>query len=637
MTSSAVEGRSGSPTSSDDTRSKRGAKTDATSHEPRLGYMPALDGVRAIAVSAVLLYHGNLGWFSGGFLGVDVFFVLSGYLITSVLLDARRANGGPLGLPRFYLHRARRLLPALFLMLAGTVAYTVIFLPHEAAKLRGDLFAALGYVQNWYLILHQQSYFAAAGRPPMLQHLWSLAIEEQFYLVWPLLLGLLLKYWRPTRLKLALGILAAAAASSLLMAVLYRSGADPSRVYYGADTHSSGLLIGAALAILAPPWRLRGKTGRMAPIALEVAGVVGLFAIVWSFVSITEFDDALYRGGYFLFSFVAALVIVVAVHPAARLSHGILASPPMIWIGKRSYGIYLWHWPVYLVTRPGQDIPLTGIPLFVLRVAITLGIAAFSYRFVEMPIRNGALGRRIQAIRQSSTHERRRSLRRLGLVGTGVIATTVLLGLGLAAAQPAGPPPGFPTKAARIPITTAPKASNQPTSPPTSPPTSAGPATTLAPLDPNGRVTAIGDSVMLGARNALQRDIGPRLQIDADVSRHFGNGLDVVRALRDAGQLGDEVIIHLGTNGTIPEDQFDEMMQLLSGVKRVVVVNLKVDQPWEGPDNETLAAAVPRYPNAVLFDWNAVAREHPEFFVADGVHLTNEGQAYYALVIASKL
>ncbi len=631
MTSS-TKGRSASPTS-DDARSTRAGKTHAESHQPRLGYMPALDGVRAIAVSAVLLYHGNLGWFSGGFLGVDVFFVLSGYLITSVLLDARRANGGPLGLPRFYLHRARRLLPALFLMLAVTVAYTVIFLPHEAAKLRGDLFAALGYVQNWYLILHHQSYFAAAGRPPMLQHLWSLAIEEQFYLVWPLILGLVLKYLRPTRFKLALGILGGAALSSLLMAALYRSGGDPSRVYYGADTHCSGLLVGAALAILAPPWRLRGKTGRMAPVALEAAGVVGLIAMAWCFVSINEFDDALYRGGYFLFAFVAAVVVVVAVHPAARLSHGVLASRPMIWIGKRSYGIYLWHWPIYLVTRPGQDIPLTGIPLFVLRVAITFGIAAFSYRFVEMPIRNGALGRRLQAIRQSSVRDRRQSLRRLGLVGTGIIAATVLLGLGLAAAEPAGPPPGFPTKAARIPITTAPKTSNKPASPPTS----AGPTTTLTPLDPNGRVTAIGDSVMLGARNALQRDIGPRLQIDADVSRHFGNGLDVIRSLHDAGQLGDEVIVHLGTNGTIPDDQFAEMMQLLSGVKRVVIVNLKVDQPWEQADNDTLAASVPRYPNAVLFDWHAIAVQHPEFFVADGVHLTNEGQAYYALVIASKL
>jgi hypothetical protein len=362
----------------------------------------------------------------------------------------------------------------------------------------------------------------------------------------------------------------------------------------------------------------------MAPAALETAGILGLLTLLWCFLNVTEFDNGLYRGGYLVFAFIAALVIVVAVHPAARLSHGILASPPMIWIGKRSYGIYLWHWPVFLVTRPGDDIPLTGIPAFALQVAITVAIAAISYRFIEMPIRSGALGRRIQAIRRSSEQERRRSLRRLGLVGVGAIAATVLLGLGLAAAEPAGPPPGFPTKAARIPITTAPKATT-------------APATTLTPLDPNGRVTAIGDSVMLGAKHALERLIGPRLQIDADVSRHFGDGLNVVRSLHDAGELGDEVIVHLGTNGTIPEDQFNQMMQLLSGVKRVIVVNLKVDRPWEGPDNDELAADVPKYPNAVLFDWNSVASQHPEFFVEDGVHLTDAGQSYYALVIASKL
>jgi hypothetical protein len=312
----------------------------------------------------------------------------------------------------------------------------------------------------------------------------------------------------------------------------------------------------------------------------------------------------------------------------------------MIWIGKRSYGIYLWHWPVFLVTRPREDIPFTGIPAFVFQVAITIGIAAFSYRFIEMPIRNGSLVRRMRAIRRSSAEERRQSLRRLGLVGVGAMVATVLLGLGLASAEPAGPPPGFPTKAAHIPITTAPKSTTAPTtSPPaTAPPaTSAAPATTLTPLDPNGRVTAVGDSVMLGAKRALDRLIGPRLQIDADVSRHFGDGLDVVRGLHDSGQLGDEVIVHLGTNGTIPEDQFNEMMQLLSGVKRVIVVNLKVDRPWEGPDNDELAADVSKYPNAVLFDWNAAASQHPEFFVEDGVHLTDAGQAYYALMIASKL
>jgi peptidoglycan/LPS O-acetylase OafA/YrhL len=624
--------------------STNGLSTSAAGTHARLGYIPALDGVRALAVAAVLLYHGDLGWFSGGFLGVDVFFVLSGYLITSVLLDAWRRNGGSLGLGRFYVHRARRLLPALLVMITVTCAYVVVFLPGEASKLRGGVVASFGYVTNWYLIFHHQSYFSAIGRQPMLQHLWSLAIEEQFYLVWPLLLGLALKFWRPSRVNLAVTILAVAGVSALLMALLYRAGSDPSRVYYGTDTHSSGLLIGAAMAVLLPPWQLRGKLGRRAPMALDVIGFTGVLVLVWCFANVSEFDSSLYRGGYLVFACVAAVVVLVAVHPATTLTSGLLGTSPMVWIGKRSYGIYLWHWPVFLVTRPGLDVPLSGIPLFVLRVGITVGLAAASYRFVEVPIRSGALSRRLaalkHALRQTSMLQRRRVRTRLGFAAAAVVVTTVLLGIGLGFAQPAPRPPGFPAKPANIAITTttrAPRASS-PTSAavPAPAPAHSAPSTTLIPI-PNARVTAIGDSVMLGAQSSLQRFLGDRIQMDANVSRHFGEGLDVIRRLHDAGQLGDEVVVHLGTNGSIPEDQLDEMMRLLSGVKRVVLVNTRVDRPWEQPDNDAIAAAVPRYPNTVLFDWYSAASQHPEFLVQDGVHLSTAGQAYYSLVLASKL
>jgi peptidoglycan/LPS O-acetylase OafA/YrhL len=619
--------------------------TNGTGTRARLGYIPALDGVRAVAVAAVLVYHGELGWFSGGFLGVDVFFVLSGYLITSVLLDAWRKNGGRLGLGRFYLHRARRLLPALFAMIAVTCAYVVVFLPDEASKLRGGVVASFGYVTNWYLIFHQQSYFSSLGRQPMLQHLWSLAIEEQFYLLWPLLLGLVLKFWRPSRVKLAVTIFAAAAVSALLMAVLYRAGGDPSRVYYGTDTHASGLLVGAGMAVLLPPWQLRGKLGRGAPIALDAIGLTALVVLVWCFANVSEFDTVLYRGGYLVFACIAAVVVLVAAHPAATVTSGLLATRPMVWIGKRSYGIYLWHWPVYMVTRPGVDLPLTGIPVFIFRVGITVALAAASYRFLEVPIRSGAIGRRLAALRQSlrqgSMLQRRRVRTRVAIVTGAVVITTVMVGIGLAVAQPAPRPPGFPTKSANIAITTttgAPKASTATTAPqPATPPVPpSAPNTTLTPI-PNARVTAIGDSVMLGAQNALHRFLGDRLQMDANVSRHFGEGLDIVRQLHDAGQLGDVVIVHLGTNGEIPEDQLDEMLRLLSGVPRVILVNTKVDRPWEGPDNDAIAAAVPRYPNVVLLDWHAIASEHPEFLVQDGVHLSTAGQAYYSIILASKI
>ena len=616
-----------------------GAPTNRASTPARLGYIPALDGVRALAVAAVLVYHGDLGWFSGGFLGVDVFFVLSGYLITSVLLDAWRRNGGHLGLARFYVHRARRLLPALLLMITVTCAYVVTFLPDEASKLRGGVVASFGYVTNWYLIFHQQSYFSSLGRQPMLQHLWSLAIEEQFYLLWPLLLGVALKFWRPSRIKLAVTIFAAAAVSALLMALLYRTGSDPSRVYYGTDTHSSGLLIGAGMAVLLPPWQLRGKIGKRAPVALDVIGLTGVLVLVWCFINVSEFDSSLYRGGYLVFACVAALVVLVAVHPATTITGGLLGTSAMVWIGKRSYGIYLWHWPVFLVTRPGVDIPLTGIPLFTFRVAITVGLAAASYRFVEVPIRSGVLGRRISALRHAPLLQRRRVRARLAFAGAVGVATTAVLGIGLAVAQPAPRPPGFPAKPANIAITTttAPRGSTQTSAPTAVPvPAHSAPNTTLTPI-PNARVTAIGDSVMLGAQTSLRRFLGDRLQMDANVSRHFTEGLDVVRRLHDAGQLGDVVVVHLGTNGSIPEDQLDEMLRLLSGVKRVVLVNTRVDRPWEQPDNDAIAAAVPRYPNAVLLDWYSAASQHPEYLVQDGVHLSEAGQAYYSLVLSSKL
>jgi peptidoglycan/LPS O-acetylase OafA/YrhL len=616
--------------------------TTRTRRAAGLGYLPALDGLRAIAVAAVLLYHADLGWFSGGFLGVDVFFVLSGYLITCVLLDNQR-KAGRVELGRFWIRRARRLLPALLVLIVVTCAYTVMFLPDEAAKLRGDIVSALAYVMNWHLIFQGQSYFESFGRAPFFQHLWSLSVEEQFYLVWPLLLIAGLAIWGRARTQLAIAILCLAGVSSLLMAVLYTPGGDPSRVYFGTDTHASGLLIGAALAVIWPPWRLSTRTGARAPFALEAAGIVGLGALLWCFMNVSEFDAGLYRGGYIVIALVCALVVAVVVHPAVRLSSGVLGVAALRWVGQRSYGIYLWHWPVYLVTRPNVDVPISGIPLLVFRVTITVGIAAASYRYVEMPIRTGALGRRFDELRRGPRLHRQQVAKSLGFVGGCALVAAVLVGVGLASADPVSPPRGFPREDARIAIKS--KTAAESPAPKKTPnwnksanakaPTTA-PATTALPAL-GGRVTAVGDSVMLGAQRALERFLGDRLQMDASVSRHTPEAIDVIRKLRDAGMLGDEFVLHLGTNGTLDGGQFDEIMQMLTGVKRVVVVNAKVDRTWEQQVNETIAAGVARYPNAVLFDWHAAGSEHPEFFVEDGVHLTGDGARYYALLISSKL
>jgi peptidoglycan/LPS O-acetylase OafA/YrhL len=623
----------------------------------RLGYMPALDGLRAVAVIAVLLYHSyDLSFFRGGFLGVDVFFVLSGYLITCVLVAGYRSEGR-IRLGNFWLRRARRLFPALFLVLGVTCAYTAIFLPEEAAQLRGDALAALGYVTNWHLTFGSQSYFETIGRPSLVQHMWSLAVEEQFYLVWPLVLTAGFAIFRRRRRRLALAVFAGAVASTVLMALLYDPTADPSRVFYGTDTHASGLLIGAALAFVWPSWRLTAKTGKRAPFLLDAAGLLGLAALVWSFQNVSEFDPGLYRGGYFAFALVSALVVAVAAHPATRLMGRLLGNAPIRWIGIRSYGIYLWHWPVYQITRPELDVPIEGVPLLALRVAITVTLAALSYRFVEAPIRTGAIGRSFEALRRSDPAHRKPLVRRVRLLSVGGVAAVSVLGWSLAAADPASAPPGFPAEALSIEVTTttdgaptttagtpaattttAPKTttSTQPTT--TTAPTTTTTTAAADPVDlPVTRITAFGDSVMLGSAGALHARFGDTIQIDAAVSRQFGSAIDVAGLLNAAGQLGERVVVHLGTNGIIRPEQFDALMQQFAGVPKVVVLNTNVPRSWEVPNNQLLADAVPKYPNAVLVDWYAISEPHADWFIGDGVHHTPVGADSYAQVIAQHL
>jgi peptidoglycan/LPS O-acetylase OafA/YrhL len=390
-----------------------------------LAYVPGIDGLRALSVVAVLLYHGGVAWIGGGFLGVEIFFVISGYLITSLLLAEWRREGS-LGLRGFWFRRARRLLPALYVLLAATVAFCAVFLRSELADLRGDVVAALGYVTNWYLIAQHQSYFEALGRPSLLKHLWSLAVEEQFYLVWPVVFALAMPLLGGRPKVLARWLVAGAIASTLWMAVLYEPFTDPSRVYYGTDTRASGLLLGAALACVWAPWRLTRRTGPGAPFLLDAAGVGSLVALGLLLARTDEFGAFLYRGGFFVVGVLTCVAIAVVVHPAARLGR-VLGVAPLVWVGVRSYALYLWHWPVYMVTRPRLDVPLTGLPLLALRLAITFVLAELSYRYVEVPIRQGALGRLAARLAASHGEVRARLVGRTALAaGAGLSAMALL-------------------------------------------------------------------------------------------------------------------------------------------------------------------------------------------------------------------
>ena len=631
--------------------------------------------MRALAVIAVLLYHADLAWIPGGFLGVEVFFVISGYLITALLLAEWRQRGR-IDLKTFWLRRARRLLPALYVLLVTTLAFAVVFLPGEIAGLRGDVMAALGYVTNWYLIFGQESYFEAVGRPSLLQHLWSLAVEEQFYLIWPpiLALGLCIGATRLRRRRVLTVVLFGAVASAMAMALLYVPGVDPSRIYYGTDTRATGLLCGAALAFLWSPGdkyrpsearhhrlglpgrsRFRRRWGWTAPLLLDIVGFAALGALVWFCVNLGEFQPFLYSGGFALVGTATTATIMAVVHPHSVIGSRFLGSAPLRWVGVRSYGIYLWHWPVFMVTRPDLDVPIDGLPLLALRLSATVVLADLSYRYIETPIRRGALGRAWRTLREAQGPLRRRLRLQWAGVLVPILASCALLGVAVAQAEP----PEKPSYLASMKSVHTVEQSHHASS--TAGIVSSrkdGPsleqegqeqvkAQTAAKKTWNsgrtgssaytGSVSAIGDSVMLGAVGGPQKDIHGLTVVDAEVGLQVYAATDTLRYRRSLGQLGDVVIVHLGNNGTFTKGQFDEIMRVLSGVDRVVFVNVAVPRAWEDPNNEVIAEGVERYPNAVLVDWHSASADRPEIFYKDGYHLRPGGQRLYADLISSYL
>ncbi len=612
-----------------------------------LGYIPALDGLRALAVAAVLVYHSGAGWLPGGFLGVEIFFVISGYLITSLLIN-ERASTRDTNLGAFWLRRARRLLPAVFLLIFVVVAYVAVFLPNELASLRGDAVAAMLYVSNWHLIFEDQSYFESFARPSLLQHLWSLAVEEQFYILWPILFATVFSRFKP---RVAAAVtLAGVAASATLMFVLYQPGTDPSRLYYGTDTRIGGLLLGAALAFV---WRPGGlpRTAIADRGIVDAFGAIAVVGLVAMCVFVGEYDPFLYQGGFVVTGLLTAMLIAAAVHPGPSALKSALGHPALVWIGIRSYSIYLWHWPVFMLTRPGVDVNFDGIALFAFRVAITLVLAEASYRFVETPIRRGGLGRAWADLRERASPAPFRTAVVTAAPVMVVLGAVSALSIAVVTADPPPPPESLAAGSVRItswsqrdidgrlalniatatpepvPVDSAPAVVPQEASVLTPAPG----AITSAPIAP--RVLAVGESVMLSATAGLLSAM-PDIEIDAAISRNIREDIEVIRQRRDAGTLGDVVVLHIGNNGVVTNDQFAEIMDLLSAVPRVVWMNLKVpDRHWEETNNNLFAANVPYYPNATLIDWHSAGESHPEFFLEDGIHLEPAGYQYYAGLI----
>jgi len=611
-----------------------------------MGYLPGLDGVRALAVLGVLFYHADLVWMKGGFLGVDVFFVLSGFLITSLILE-EFDRSGRIDFGKFYLGRARRLLPALLLMLAVVAVVVALFYRDAASQLRSDTIASLFYVNNWWYIFSSQSYFEFIGRPPLLKHLWSLSVEEQFYLIWPAIAFVLVKRWSRRGVRLV-AMVVALASTAWMIALSAMNGfpdfADPSRAYFGTDSHCMGLLIGAALATAWRPGRMRKDVTPGATWIITGTGVAALLAVLYYFFFVGEYTPWLYRsGGFLVLSVIVATLIAMATHPASRLGPW-LGMQPWRYIGQRSYGLYLWHWPIFMLTRPNLDVPIDGPLLFAFRLALTFGIAELSFRFFEMPIRRGAIDRWVKAWRTSEGAERTRRSQRGILAIAGTLIAVVVVGAALAAAP-------TPTAAAGLPsdvVQAMGIASGGPTevglgdaenSTPSSGTTgsaSAAPtgksSTGPGSANAKGRMSGIGDSVMLGARSTLKQVI-PGTKIDAAVSRFPGAFIGRLKRYVAADKLAPVVVLHPGTNGVLPESMMRQMLDILKDTPRVVVVNDNMPRTWRNPNNDVIDKVVPDYPNAVLADWYAASKDHPDYFVSDGIHLTSKGAKAYANLI----
>ncbi|HEV3351849.1 MAG TPA: acyltransferase family protein [Acidimicrobiales bacterium] len=615
----------------------------------------ALDGLRGLALVAVLAYHAVPGLAPGGFLGVDIFFVLSGFLLTTLLLGEREQTGA-IDRLAYAVRRVRRIYPALLVLLAALVVIVPLAAPADAHRLPGDIVSSLLGLTNWHLIRDGSSYFALAGRPSFVRHLWSIAIEVQFYVLCPFLVGWLAR----RRPKLAAGSLVLGiAASAALMGVLYNA-ADPSRAYYGTDTRIHALLMGCLVAVLLPLKPFSGWIAGSRPAIQRknVAGGLALLVCLVLFAVGGERARLMYPLGFLAVEMATAVMIGLCLVPGALAT--ILVRRDMRWLGTRSYGIYLWHWPIVVLVRPGTTADWPTVPAAIAILGGGLLLGGLSYRYVERPFL-----RRSGAERNRAQHQpgRQRAMR-LALLGivvavlgvalariptTNSLAEVLHAGEKVIAAQP---PPTAPPETTTTATTTASPAAAGPvtaaarplrirTVPASSAPARApAPKPTLSPPAPGSvPVTAIGDSVMVAAAGELQRRLGASGYIDAKQNRYFSQAAPIIHDLRARGALGRVVLIHLGNNGPVSNSDVDAVMNELNGVPNVLLVTVRVDRSWQDEVNQTLRSAAARYPAVQIVDWYSYSAGHGDWFQADGTHFrTSSGpgaNAYADLLVGS--
>jgi peptidoglycan/LPS O-acetylase OafA/YrhL len=572
-------------------------------------YIPAIDGLRALAVIAVMFYHLGFSWIPGGFLGVDLFFVISGYVITRMLLDSIAQSGG-LDLRGFYLARLRRLLPALLFMLTTTIIAVGIWAPDTIKRLLVDTPFALTGTINWWLVANEQDYFESIGRPPLLQHTWSLAVEAQFYLVWPLILYFILKKFGKKHIPVAALFIAAASGIALLLVSFSIDAANASKVshvYFGTDTHSIGLFLGAALAVSWIPQNFRVELSRKGQNFIDGIGVFGFIGILATFLLIDASNPAMYKIAFPLAGIFGAAIIVSIVHPASRFAP-VLQNKVLLWIGERSYAIYLWHWVIFQVTRPTVDLAGQAWALYSLRILIVFALADISLRYVELPIRRGVIQYWIKGRKYRTKKERNRQT---SLLSTATVIVVIIAAvISVRAISIANDARVALEKSLTVDTSTA------------------------VPTEKDG-LWVTGDSVILGIRSVLEEN-QPISLVNARIGRQAPELLEVL--IQDQPQaLDSPVIFNLGNNNALSREQVEQIFEAVKGQPQIIVVNTAVPRPWRDGNNQIINEVAARYPQADVIDWNAISNGRPEFFAPDGVHLVPAGVNAYVSAILEKL
>ncbi|MFM8795024.1 MAG: acyltransferase family protein [Acidimicrobiales bacterium] len=638
-----------------DTDRRDGTPAWGSRRGPTVPYIPGLDGLRAIAVIAVIVYHADPRWLHGGFLGVEVFFVISGYLIT-LLLVAERERTGSVSLGGFWLRRARRLLPALFLMLVLLVSWCAVFERDRLGMLRGDVVAGVLYGANWFQAWTGSSYTSTFAFAP-LRHLWSLAVEEQFYLVWPVVMALLLRRMRRSTLPvLALWFTACAGAVALATAFLYRPGPigtvaeTPDQyiglfgrqvlrtdfLYLGTFSRSSGLLLGAALAMVWRPWSLVRRGMHRSTGVYDTLGVVGLVALAWmafTFRTVVRGDtehayDLLYRGGFLMVGVASVLVIMAVTKPRSWLGRYVIGNPLFVWVGTRSYGLYLYHWVVFQLWRRSAGTPLEPRE-FVGLMCITFVVTELSWRLVEIPVRSGAVTGLWRRLRDPGNLADREARRKWAVAAVVASVLPVFATVSMVTARVVPDDITANLEDNEEAVVTIPTIAPPPTLAPgqTTPPM----PTTTPPriID----VLAVGDSVMLGSAKKLAKK---GLTVDAAKNRQPIDALPILNYYRSTKELGETVVLHLGTNGTTKEAVFDRLMKPLADVDKVIVLTVRVPtREYETINNRIIYSLPTRFPNVRVLDWFTISKSHPEWFASDKVHPNADGQDRYVEAIVS--